>query len=94
MSNFINKAKGLKLKELTPYVRDYASENFAPAVVQSRTTTFLNRYKKDYIDTGSAKPLFDVMIGLFFLSYAISWPGEYRHYKAEQAAKLEGKAAH
>ncbi|KAK9823319.1 hypothetical protein WJX72_001893 [[Myrmecia] bisecta] len=94
MSTFLNKAKTLKLKELTPYVKDYASQNLAPSVVQSRTTTFLNEYKKKHIDTGSVKPLFDTMVGLFFLSYAIAWPQEYKHYKAEQAAKLEGKKAH
>ena len=45
----------------------------------------LNQYKKDYIDTGSAKPLYDVMIYGFILAYALAWPTEYMHYKHEQA---------
>lgn len=88
-----------------------------------------------YIDKGSITPLVQVMWGVFFLSYAISWPSvssppksrtqelcqswkpavviqpqasfishgsegsvcavqEYRHMKAEEAAKLAGKPAH
>lgn len=34
----------------------------------------MDEYKKKYIDTGSLKPLTDVMIGLFFFSYAVAWP--------------------
>ena len=37
-----------------------------------------------YIDTGSAKPLFDVCTYGFVGSYIFSWPREYAHVKAEQ----------
>ena len=47
-----------------------------------------------YIDTGSAKPIFDVCIYGFIGSYIFSWPREYAHVKAEQEAKLKGQAAH
>ena len=43
----------------------------------------------DYIDTGSAKPLYDVMIYGFILAYALAWPTEYAHYKHEQARDPE-----
>lgn len=46
------------------------------------------------IDTGSGKPLFDLLIYGFLFSYAYSWPREYAHYKHEQEAKLKGGAAH
>jgi len=38
----------------------------------------------DYIDTGSPKPLYDVLIYGFILAYALAWPTEYAHYKHEQ----------
>jgi hypothetical protein len=44
-----------------------------------------------YFETGSPKPLFDLIIYGFFFSYAISWPKEYAHYKHEQEAKLKGE---
>ena len=35
----------------------------------------LQKYTDKYIDQGSIAPLVHVMWGVFFLSYAISWPG-------------------
>ena len=35
----------------------------------------LQAYTTKYIDSGSIKPLMHVMWGVFFVSYAISWPG-------------------
>jgi hypothetical protein len=46
--------------------------------------------RPQYIDTGSVKPLFDLVGYGFLFSYAISWPREYAHYKHEQEAKLKG----
>jgi hypothetical protein len=46
------------------------------------------------IDTGSSKPLVDLVSYGFVFSYALSWPREYAHYKHEQEAKLKGGAAH
>jgi hypothetical protein len=31
-------------------------------------------YKRKYIDTGSPRPLYDVLIYGFFFSYLIAWP--------------------
>lgn len=41
---------------------------------RSKAETGLMAYKRDYIDTGSAKPLYDVLIYGFFFSYLIAWP--------------------
>lgn len=51
-----------------------AGKHWTPAKVNQRTFDFLHTYKEKYIDTGSIKPLTDVMIGLFFFSYAVAWP--------------------
>ena len=32
------------------------------------------------------------MVSLFFLSYALAWPQEIKHLRAEEAAKLHGDA--
>lgn len=31
-------------------------------------------YKRKYIDTGSPRPLYDVLIYGFFFSYLVAWP--------------------
>ncbi|CAL8464254.1 g3789 [Coccomyxa elongata] len=94
MSKFAQGLSKLKLGEVPAYVSDHAGKHWTPAKVHSRTFNFLHQYKEKYIDTGSIKPLTDTMIGLFFFSYAVAWPQEYKHMKAEEKAKLEGKAAH
>jgi hypothetical protein len=48
---------------------------------------------QQHIDTGSAKPLFDLITYGFVGAYALAWPTEYAHHKAEQEAKLKGAAA-
>ena len=35
-------------------------------------------YKRKYIDTGSPRPLYDVLIYGFFFSYLVAWP-QVRH---------------
>lgn len=41
-----------------------------------------------WIDTGSSKPLIDLVSYGFVFSYAYSWPREYAHYKHEQVRAL------
>ena len=74
MSNLVKGAQNLKLKEAVPYVRKHAQEHWTPSKLQGRFGAWLQNYKTKYIDTGSPKPLTDVLIYGFFLSYAISWP--------------------
>jgi len=47
-------------------------------------------YLLQHIDTGSGKPLMDLLIYGFLFSYAYSWPREYAHMKHEEAKKLAG----
>ena len=63
------------------------SEAMRPNNVLSKTQAFLAEYKAKYIDTGSFVPLQQVMLGVFCLSYTVTWPSEYRHM---QHAKEHG----
>lgn len=53
---------------------------------RTKAETGLNAYKKNYIDTGSAKPLYDVLIYGFFFSYLIAWPQVCDRYAAQCTA--------
>ena len=66
--------------------------SFCWLAAQAKAETNMNQYKKDYIDTGSPKPLYDVLIYGFILAYALAWPTEYAHYKHEQARSLRALA--
>ena len=93
-SKFIDGAKKLKIKELPPYAKQFASEELTTSKLSGRYNTWMQNYKKQYIDKGSPKPFFDVVAILFFGSYALAWPQELKHLRAEEAAKLEGKSGH
>ena len=89
MSQLWSRVSGSKLKDLPGHLRVHAGEHYTYGKLQERAATTLANYKKE-LDAGSAKPLWDTMIGVFVLSYAIAWPTEYRHYMHEQEAKLKG----
>jgi hypothetical protein len=72
-----------------------------PALLQSRLTqenvrsgthAWLARYKAAHIDTGSVKPLFDMMAVTFGIAYVVAWPQEYKHYLHEQELKAAAAA--
>ena len=90
-TKFTQGLQKLKVKEVGPYTRQFAEQHLTPSKLSSRYNNWFQNYKAKYIDTGSPKPLWDTMAGLFVLSYALAWPQELKHLKAEQAAKLEGK---
>ncbi|KAK2077098.1 hypothetical protein QBZ16_004732 [Prototheca wickerhamii] len=94
MSKLVQGLKNLKVKEVPGYVQKYAGDNLTPAQLNSRYNGWYAKYKKEHIDQGSFKPLQDLILSVFALSYVISWPKEYAHYKHEQEAKLAGAAAH
>lgn len=53
---------------------------------------FMHSYNEKYIQTGSIRPLNDVLIYVFILAYGVGWPTEMRHLKhAEEQAKKGGK---
>ncbi|KAK9830909.1 hypothetical protein WJX81_003726 [Elliptochloris bilobata] len=89
MSSFLNGLKGLKLKELSPYVAKHAREHWTPAQIAKRSKTFLHEYKDKHIDTGSVWPLFHTMGIIFVGAYILAYPQEMKHYRAEMQAKLD-----
>ena len=63
--------------ERVPGIQDPAcgaGKHWTPSQIRTRTMDWLHQYKEKYIDTGSAKPLSDTMIAMFFFSYAVAWP--------------------
>ena len=78
----------MKLKDVLSFVRASANK----AYVSQKAWGFLNNYNEQYIKTGSIRPINDVLISIFFLSYAIGWPTELRHLQYEdQKAKCHGR---
>jgi hypothetical protein len=86
--------KGLKVKEVPTYVGKFASEHWTPGQTSNRLVNWFHGYKAKYIDSGSPKPLFDVLGYGFVFAYALAWPQEYAHYCHEQEAKLKAGAGH
>nr|PNR27471.1 hypothetical protein PHYPA_029623 [Physcomitrium patens] len=75
-------------------VPNHLKSNLSREKVMSSTWSWLYKYNEKYIQTGSIRPLMDVMLSVGFLSYAIAWPTEIRHLRhAEEAAK-HGKDHH
>jgi hypothetical protein len=74
----------MKLKDVPSFVKTTVTRDN----VSKKTWNFLYNYNEKYIQTGSMKPLTDVLITVFFIGYAVGWPTELRHLKhAEEAAK-------
>ncbi len=78
----------MKLKDVPSFVKSSVTrENMT-----KQTWGFVYNYNEKYVKTGSIRPLNDVMISVFFLSYAVGWPTEIRHLRhAEEAAKHTNK---
>ena len=74
MSGFWGGMRGLKVKELQPYVLKQAKEHWDLAKLVKNSKDFIHEYKVKHIDTGSAKPLFHTMAIVFFGSYALAYP--------------------
>ncbi len=68
----------LRVKDVPGFVR----ENFTRDAMLRRARTWRDRYKHKYIDTGSNHALYDALLAIGLLSYAISWPVEIRHLRA------------
>ncbi|CAI5978757.1 unnamed protein product [Closterium sp. NIES-64] len=85
-SHFVRQVAGLKLKEVPNFVKSVATYDN----VMNESTRFLKEYHRKYIVTSSPTPLFQVMSGVFVLSYAVGWPAEIRHMKHAEAAKEGG----
>ncbi|KAI7840100.1 hypothetical protein COHA_006141 [Chlorella ohadii] len=90
VQQLVREASKLKVKEVPGHVQKFAGQHWRPEQLRSRFMNWLHDYKIKFIDTGSPKPLLDVITYGFVFSYALSWPREYAHYKHEQEAKLKG----
>lgn len=73
VGEFVKGLRGLKVKELAPYVGGYARTNLTPWALYGRAYEHVHLYKK-HLDQGSVKPLFDTMGLLFVGAYALAWP--------------------
>lgn len=73
VGEFVKGLRGLKVKELAPYVGGYARANLTPGALYGRAYEHIHIYKK-HLDQGSVKPLFDTMGLLFVGAYALAWP--------------------
>lgn len=80
----------MKVKDVPTYVKTSINRE----KVMNDTWSWLYKYNEKYIQTGSIRPLMDVMLSVGLLSYAVAWPTEIRHLRhAEEAAK-HGKEHH
>ncbi len=81
----------LKVKDVPSFVKS----NVTREAVSQKTWSWLEKYNEKYIQTGSIRPLNDVMISVGILAYFVGWPTELRHLRhAEEAAKHGGKEHH
>ncbi|KAG6556630.1 hypothetical protein Mapa_001571 [Marchantia paleacea] len=78
----------MKLKDVPTFVKTVVTKDN----VSKNTWSFLYNYNQKYIQTGSIKPVNDVMMSVGLLGYAVGWPTEIRHLKhAEEAAMHKGE---
>ena len=70
------------------------ARHYTPDKTSSRLVGWCHNYKAKHNDSGSPKPLFDVLGYGFVFAYALAWPQEYAHYKHEQEAKLKAGGGH
>lgn len=84
MASALRNLASLKVKDVPTFVKSSLSKE----KVMQDTWSWLYKYNEKYVQTGSIRPLTDVMLSVGFLSYAIAWPTEIRHLRhAEEAAK-------
>ncbi|KAJ7555942.1 hypothetical protein O6H91_05G106800 [Diphasiastrum complanatum] len=73
----------LKVKQVPPYLKSTLTRDN----IVSGTRSWLDNYNTKYVQTGSIKPLNDVLISVFLLSYAVGWPTEIRHLRHQEHEK-------
>lgn len=90
MAASLRNLASMKVKDVPTYVKSSLNGE----KVMKDTWSWLYKYNEKYIQTGSIKPLHDVMLSVGILGYAIAWPTELRHLRhAEEVAK-HGKEHH
>ena len=73
-SEFAKGLRGLKVKELAPYVGGFARANLTPGALYRRAYEHAHTATKAELDAGSVRPLFSTMGALFVGAYALAWP--------------------
>jgi hypothetical protein len=72
--------------EVIPYLKSTVTwQN-----ISTHGSKWVQDYKVAHIDTGSSKPLKDVMVSVFCVAYVMAWPTEYAHWKHARDARLHG----
>ena len=57
----VQATKGLKVKDVPQAVSKFAGEHYNVKETSSRLVNWFHKYKAQHIDSGSPKPLFDVL---------------------------------
>ncbi len=70
----------VRAKDVSGFMR----ENFSPNAVVRRARAWRNGYTENYMDTDSIQPLYDALLMIGLLSYAMAWSIEIRHLRAIQ----------
>lgn len=78
--SFLSRVGKLKIKDFPEFAYKTASE----IDYRARAERFAKEYNEKYIQTGSARPLWHFMAGVFGVAYVTVWPTEYRHMMAER----------
>ena len=78
IASFFRQLGRLRVREV-PLRKTVTREN-----IQSNGEKYLEEYREKYIKTGSILPVYHAMAGVFATAYVVTWPTEYRHFKAQQ----------
>lgn len=90
MAGNLKNLASMKVKDVPTFVKTAVTRE----KVVERTWNFLYKYNEKYIQTGSIRPLNDVMISIGILSYAVGWPTELRHLRHAEEAAMHEKEHH
>ena len=72
--NAASRLADMKLKEVPGVVGAHLKEHYNWHAATKRLSAFWSDYRRKYIVTGSARPLFDTMGILFITSYIVAYP--------------------
>lgn len=80
VGDFFRTFGSLTVKEVPGFLK----KRLTVANLKKEGDQFLTEYKAEYIDTGSAQPIFHMIGGIFIIGYITAWPTEYRHMMAKR----------
>ena len=80
IASFFRQLGRLRVREVPEFLRKTVTRES----IQSNGEKYLEEYREKYIKTGSILPVYHAMAGVFATAYVVTWPTEYRHFKAAQ----------